>query len=634
MIHPKVRCLGGIALLLGLVLSACDASEHSGSGGIGSGGIGSQTQQAVTHQKLDCDNAILNIRSGSENEALVPLLKRFNDGIENYLPNDAIAAYRASGKKCAVSFSTQGSATISKTLTEIAGLVSFKKDVQLDSYGFNVVWPAQRRWLADQRVESILVDTQSVMTSPVVMAIKPSYAKALAAQPGSVIRANALAGSTPVYLSAKDACALWEKANGVAITNVTHSNSGNTAAIVCLGSKSGNPSELEVADANNSDAAKSLAALLQKTEFTSGSTTWLNQVIVKNYDQVNLIAATYESTLADLNRELARQGKEQFVPIYSEFIPADSPIALLDVTPAATSAEEKTQRLIFHALQQYLLAPEQQIEIALLGRRPVGVGVPSSAVKEIKDATGVSLDYSPPSTFVVPKLATLQQVNAVVQQKLRRPTAIVFVRDNSGSMLELAQSGRSENKEQQLEKALGLVLDPSQAEKAGLQATDRDVFTIVAYGNDAQEPQTFKGNDPKKLLAFYQSHIAQSNAEEGWGTNTYAGLLRGMQYVTDNPNEFAGKNVLYVVLSDGVTNGGISSASEFVRYLNSDVVTENPSLYATAQSARVYTISFGEDAGEDDLRTLAQLMNGQYVHADTSEGLGGLREAFRKFVTE
>jgi hypothetical protein len=346
-----------------------------------------------------------------------------------------------------------------------------------------------------------------------------------------------------------------------------------------------------------------------------------------------LIAATYESTLADLNRELAVANKEQFIPIYSEFIPADSPIGLID-TMATTSEAEKAERLVFEALQRYLLAPEQQAAIAVLGRRPVGIGVPSSVAISVKKEAGISLDYNPPSTFVVPKLAVLQQVNAVVQKKLRRPTAIVFVRDNSGSMLEETQMGRSETKEQQLEKALGIVLDPTQAERAGLQATDRDVFVLVAYGDEAQDPQVFRGNNSKQLLAFYQSHIASSNSVSDWGTNTYGGLLRAMQHVTDNPSDFSNKNVLYVVLSDGITNGGISSAQDFVDYLNSDVAVQNSALYSTAQSAKIYTISFGEDANGEDLRKLAQLMHGQYTHADTSEGLGGLREAFRKALTE
>lgn len=260
----------------------------------------------------------LSIISGSENQSLQPLLERF----ERRERVDLRLTYR--------------------------GSVDIMLELAKPDFAFDAVWPANSLWVSLGDPERRVKHLKSIMTSPVVFAIRRGKAAELG-WVGRSVRVRDL-------LEAIRAGRLT-----FMMTSATQSNSGASAYLGFLYALAGNPEVLSSADLSSESLKRDIRDLLAGINRSSGSSGWLKDLfLASNYDAM----VNYESVVIEANQELTRQGREPLYALYpvDGVVIADSPLGYVGHGDARK--EE-----YFRKLQDYLLSDEVQAELAGLGRR-------------------------------------------------------------------------------------------------------------------------------------------------------------------------------------------------------------------------------------------------------------------------
>lgn len=493
------------------------------------------------------------IVAGSENESLEPILKEFarRQGVDLHLHY-------------------QGSVDI---------MLELEQGIQMTA---DAVWPANSLWVMLGDSHKVVKHEQSIMRSPVVFGVKRSVVNRLGWMDRDVTVADILAAA--------------EGGNfRFAMTSATQSNSGAAAYFGFLHAVAGTPEVLTHEHLQRPDVQEKTSRLLKRIHRSSGSSGWLKDLVVSQYDEFDAMV-NYEAMIIEANQELEKHGREPLVAIY----PVDG-ITMADSPLGYVSKGDEAKEAFFHALVAYLKTPEVQDKIMRAGRRTGLVFDPGNVDSSVFrsewgiDVTRVISPVPTPSEPVLREALHLYQSGG-----LRKPSATVYVLDFSGSM---AGDG-----EQELKKAMELLLDPAQARRFMLQPSPRDLHIVIPFDASPRPAVNATGNDPA-VLQDLLNRIKEMTSNGG--TDIYQSTAKAMQTlraIPDLDNYFPA----VILMSDGQSQGTPSLIAAEVKYNK-----------AAGKTIPVFAILFGQ-ADEKQMSKVAESASGRVFH-----GKKDLAKAFR-----
>lgn len=463
---------------------------------------------------LGCDiphAGSLTILSGSENEALEPLLEEFT---------------RETG--IGIEMRYLGSVDI---MLELA-----KADFDADA-----VWPANSLWLTLGDTERRIRHAQSIFTSPVVFGIRRSKAQEL----GFVGKDVAVRDILNAIRSGKLAFMM---------TSATQSNSGASAYLGFLYALLGNPDVLTEQDLQKPELEAAIRDLLGGVNRSSGSSGWLKELFLKTPDADAMV--NYESTLIETNQELERQGREPLYLVYpvDGLIISDSPLGF-----NGQRGQEQEQR--FLKLKEWLLKPETQKRLLDLGRRTgLGGDLSGADPKVFRPDWGIDPSRII-STARLPGPRVIQRALDLYQTTFRKPSFTVFALDYSGSM---AGDG-----EAQLEEAMRILLDQEEAGRFLIQAGQRDRWVILTFSGGIKNQFEAEGNDPSRLRQLWNRLVQE---RVGGSTDIHSPIIRGLELYAALPTRHEYIPAI-VLMTDGAHNTGpdFAEVERLYRKLRLDV---------------------------------------------------------------
>lgn len=275
----------------------------------------------------------LRIISGSENEALEPIITEFEK--KNNVEIEMV--YKGS-----------------------VDIMNMLGTSEIDEY--DAVWPANSIWITMGDTEHKIKDMKSIMTSPIVFGIRKSLAENL--------------GFTKEETKVSDILkAINNKKLKFIMTSATQSNSGACAYLGFLSALLDNPDTIKIEDLERKEIKEKLAQLLSGVNRSSGSSGWLKDLYLNgNYDAM----VNYEAVIIETNQELIKQGREPLYAVYpvDGLAIADSPLGYVD------NKDEKKAGL-FLKFQEYLLSENVQKQLSDLGRRTGTAGVNEDIRKDV-----------------------------------------------------------------------------------------------------------------------------------------------------------------------------------------------------------------------------------------------------------
>lgn len=521
---PFQRLAAVLLCLISAVISGCDQNQ-------------SQPQQ-----KAQPGPAVtLSIVSGSENNALEPLIQQF-----------------ASEQKISVTVKYMGSVDIGLELAK--GKAS----------QFDAVWPASSLWLALGDKQGVIKNAKSVMRSPVVFAVKKSIAQKLGWDKKDVTVMEILEGVEKERLR-------------FAMTSATQSNSGTSAFLAFLTAFAGGPEVLTAEHLNDPQTTEKIKRFLRSVNRSSGSSGWLKDMLLKDYLYYDGMV-NYEAMVIEFNRSLP-PGQEPLYAVYpvDGTSIADSPLGFIAKGDAAKEAA-------FTKLQDYLLSPAAQDSIQAQGRRTGLVGM--EAADPAKSAAfnpdwGINLSRIL-TPIRIPAAPVVSEALNLYQTAFRKPSLTAYVLDYSGSM---AGTGV-----EQLRKAMRTLLDQRIAKEYLLQASPEDLTIVVPFNSGVLPALQAQGNDPQVLGDL----LAQIEAlEPGGGTNMYVGAAEAVQLMQQHAASGKYQSAV-IVMSDGMSEGGLNQFKELTgstgmgkdlpvfTILFGDAKPEQMKAFAEAMSGRMF----------------------------------------------
>jgi Ca-activated chloride channel family protein len=241
-----------------------------------------------------------------------------------------------------------------------------------------------------------------VMSSPVILGVRPEKAGALQADPS-------WAGFTD--LAAKGEI-------GFAMTNPAASNSGYSALVAAATALRATSGPIGAADV--SAVAPRLRQLFAAQELTAGSSGWLKDAYVRRATDGTPIDVliNYESVLLELNR--AAQPSDQLSLVYPRDGVVTANYPLTPVTSRGGDAMRRFQSVLTALCGQHI----QGLLESMTHRRPSSAGV----------ALTDEFPPLPPELTPPTQLAVADSLIHAFGNSIRRPARTIYVLDLSGSM--------------------------------------------------------------------------------------------------------------------------------------------------------------------------------------------------------
>lgn len=450
------------------------------------------------------------ILSGSENEALEPILDEF--GKQNHVRIEMV--YKGS-----------------------VDMMTMLGTEAIEEY--DAVWPANSMWINMGDRSHIVKNAQSIMRSPIVFGIRTSLAKSLG-----------FVGKDVYIQDILDA--IREQKLTFMMTSATQSNSGACAYIGFLSALLGNPDEITLNDLDDPALQADIKALLSGVNRSSGSSGWLKELFLKgDYDAM----VNYESMIIEANLQLVLEGREPLYLVYpvDGLAIADSPLGLIE------KGDERSAE-VFSLLTEYLLSDEVQAKILQLGRRTgFGGSIEGADTAVFNPDWGIDSARTL-SGIRMPGSEVIQRALELYQSELKKPAYTIYCLDFSGSM-----EGEGET---QLKQAMSLILDQQQAKQYFLQATPEDVTVVIPFSDYLIGELRADGND-----AFALNNLAEqvSDLYPNGGTDIYSPAIRALELLQSVDTE--AYFCAIVLLTDGESNTGASyrDFEEAYRALDQDI---------------------------------------------------------------
>ena len=436
---------------------------------------------------------------------------------------------------------------------------------------YDAVWLSNSIWTSRLSNSSVLSNGKSIFISPVVFAIDRSEGERLGLIGRDVTMKEIMQAITVSGVS-------------FIIPNVTRTNSGASFYLSILSTLVGNPEVMTIDQISQDSVMEELKEFFSYVGRTSGSEDYLLE-LVENGEYRCMVNA--ESRVLALNRKLEAEGKEPMYILY----PTDG-VSIGD-SPLYFVNNRSDRKDVFLELQSYLLSNAVQEQLMGLGFRANYGGTIDSKYGDVFSAAyGVRTDRCL-SPVKYPSMPVITEALNRYQDMIRKPAAIVFCLDYSGSMY---GAGIEE-----MFSAMDYILDNDRTAVDFLQFTENDIVTVLGFAGNIKGWETGRGNDLPALNEYVRS------LEPTGQTDIYRAALKAFTILDQYPDDYT-KSV--VLMTDGYSN-----CMDFDEYIwRSRDYTVVP----------VYSITFGS-ASTDQLLQLAQSTGGKVF-----DGVKDLTKAFRE----
>lgn len=490
----------------------------------------------------------LHIVSGSENKSLEPLIKDW-----------------ARDNKADVDITYLGSVDISRELS---------KGTETE---FDAVWPANSLWIELGDTQKVVKHDASVLRSPVVLGLRKSIAEDL----GWV-------GRTDITIQDIHEAAQTGKFR-LSMTSATQSNSGASAFFGFLYALADNPDVLTMDTLADEGLLDGVRDLLAQVDRSSGSSGWLAEALVDNYDSFDAMF-NYEALVIEANQKLVSANQEPLYTIYpaNGLSVADSPLGYI-------SKGDDAKETKFLELQEFLNSKEAQDLLSSLGRRAGLIGLDASGADKAVwnpewgiDLTRAIAPIPTPSSEVIGEALRLYQT------ELRKPSLTVWVLDVSGSM--------GGDPIQDLKNAMSLLLDPDAAAVNLLQPSSRDVTIILPFNHNILDPIVIEGSD---ATASERALRYVNNLQADGGTDVYYAIYEAFEAM--RPYSEAGTLFDFLPAIVAMTDGASDTENRTPLLTHMD---DTP----YTSDIPIHAIAFG-NADKDQLDELSRLSIGRLFTA-------------------
>lgn len=467
------------------------------------------------------------------------------------------------------------------------GSVDMMLDMQRTGFPYDAVLPANSMWirLGDRDLHRVAHEA-SIMRSPVVLGVKMSKAKEL--------------GWIGKDVSVSDILeAVRTKQLKFGMTSATQSNSGASAYIGLLYALAGNPGMLTPEHLNDPGLQERIKEILGGVDRSSGSSGWLADMFIRKYDAMDAMF-NYESMVIETNHRLIRTQKEPLYVIY----PVDGQ-AIADSTLAFIRKADNTSREpLFIQLKDYLLTAKVQQMISEKGFRTGLIGMnPDKVNKKVYNPVwGIDLSRTI-SPIPWPAPDVIYDALRLYQTSFRKPSYTVYLLDVSGSM---QHSGLPS-----LKRAMTGLLDQKYASRYFLQASDKDIVSVIPFNDQIVDGWKISGNDPKILDSLLQNI---KNLKADGGTDIYLPVMKAFDLFHQEGERIKDFLPAIILMTDGKSNQG--SLEQVQRHWNQ--------LKAVFDLPPIFGVTFGS-ADVNQLRELANFTTGRVFDGNKQ----GLEKAFR-----
>ena len=514
------KILAGVAVL-GIMLTGCSGN----SGGTDTG-------------KLADGPNVLRVIAGSEVSDMAPILADLKN-------------------ETGVEIKLEYTGTLEGTQSVASGSLNGK---------FDASWFPSNRYLAllDGGPSSVKKE-EKIMSSPVVLGVKPAVASALGWDK-----------ENPTWQKILETVKAGKLTYGM--TSPVSSNSGFSALIGAATALSGTGDALTGKDVDS--VVPALTALFKGQTATSGSSGWLAQKFSESPKQDAIF--NYKSVL----RSLTVEGKPLTIITPSDgVVTADYPFSLL----ASASAEKQA---LYEKASAYLLSEKVQQKIHDLTKRNTKTSSANAGV---------------PTAFELPfpnKIETAQKLISTYLSSVKKPSHMVFDIDTSGSM--------GGNRISELKNALLTMTDTSSGFNSFISFQSRETINYVEFSSSVKNDKSFQIDDAdrEKNLAEIRNYV--NGLQAGGGTAIYDSLEvaygNALKAKKADPDSFTS----IVLFTDGENTNG-KNYDAFVTLYN-QLVASNPEI----KSIPVFTVRFGEGA-TSELTGLADLTGGKVFDATKSD---------------
>ncbi len=422
---------------------------------------------------------------------------------------------------------------------------------------YDAIWASNSIWL--DSLEGVSTsDSKSTSITPITFGVKKSKAEKL--------------GLIGKNVTMKDILDLIKRKElTFSMANPITTNSGASSYLNILSTLAGNPDVLTIKDLASDKLKDDLKSFFTGLVRTSGDEDFLEKSFINgDYDA----AFTYESSIININKELARQKKDVLYAIY----PIDG-VSICDSPLVYVNNRNDNKKQIFLKLQDYILSGEGQEILLNMGRRTWYGGTTTNAPSDLfnKDWGIDTTKYISPIKY--PSGEVIKEALYLYQVKLRKPVHVVFCLDYSGSM---RGDGISE-----LIKAMEYIFS-DKANDNMIQFSSEDKIDVIAFGNNVNVIGSSKGNNLSTLLTKIKNYNVDG------ATALYPAAEKALNLLKDETDSY---NTSIILMTDG--DGNIGSFNDLEKAYN-NIKRDIP----------IYSITFGY-ANENQLNRMSNLSNGK-----------------------
>ena len=435
---------------------------------------------------------------------------------------------------------------------------------------YDAIWASNSIWL-DSLKNISTSDSKSTSITPITFGIKKSKAIEL--------------GLIGKSVRMKDILELIkDKKITFSMANPITTNSGASSYLNIVSTLAGNPDVLTSNDLKSNNLKNDLKTFFTGLVRTSGDEDFLEKSFINgDYDA----AFTYESSIININKELAKNGKDILYAIY----PVDG-VSVSDSPLLYINNHNDKKKEAFLKLQDYILSGDGQDMLLNMGRRTWYGGTTDKAPKDVfnKDWGIDTTKYISPIKY--PSQDVIKEALYMYQVELKKPVHVVFCLDYSGSMY---GDGIAD-----LKNAMDYILS-DKANEDMIQFSKNDIIEVIAFGSKVNEPWKSKGDDTDYLLRQINDYPLNG------ATALYPAAAKAIDLLKKESDEY---NVSVILMTDG--EGNVGNFNDL------------KSAYSTSsREIPIYSITFG-DASYNQLDMMAELSNGKVFN-----GRYNLLEAFK-----
>jgi Ca-activated chloride channel homolog len=460
------------------------------------------------------------------------------------------------------------------------GTLASVEKLQNGAGGYDCGWFSHNKYLmlSDNKIKGIVVASERIMISPVILGVKADKAKALKWTSDNTTWADVAKAANAGTFT-------------FAMTSPATSNTGMSALIGVTAALSGTESAINEESIKRIELSGFGKGHLMYADSSAWLTTAFANELANPQGPDGIV--NYESELLRLNA--TKHANLTLIYPKEGIVTADYPLMLFNVKKKA-----QYDKVIAFFKRDDI----QKVLMTSTYRRPVSANV-SADPALFGDHLLVEVGFPA-------RLATVDSLLMSYQNKQRRPAHVYFVLDTSGSM------GRNGGIEQLRAAMVGLTGADSTVTGRFAQFRGREQVTVVEFASKVKHRTTFSmGTDPaanKSVLADLAKY-SYGLAPAG-GTAIYDAVVEAYKQADRDRSTEPGYVQSIVVLTDGVSNEGMS-IQEFAR--------EHYNLRDDAKKIRIFGVLFGNDADGKQIEDMARISGGAVF-----DGSKSLSAAFKK----